>query len=439
MTELKVGTNGQLLTVSGSLPSWQDAPASGVTSITTSSQSQIGVAGTGSGVGPYTGAITLSIPNPFIIPGDATVSGALTLTTKLAVAQGGTGLASGTSGGVPYFNASSTMLSSGALSVSQVVLGGGAGGAPTSLAAGSANQLLHAGTPPTWSAVALGSAEVSGTLAVTNGGTGLSSCTTGDLLVGSGSNTLTKLAISASNGDVLISNGTTTAWSSNSWANAGTQALVFTTGTAVSQTIPAGVTKIKVTVVGGGGGGGGGGTLGGGSGGGGGGSVIQWFSGLTGGSTTVTYTVGAGGAGGTAGNNAGSTGGNTTALISTGSITMTASGGGGGSGSGGNVAIAAGGSASTSGGSNSIAMPGGYASVVISSAASGGTVFGGRGGSSMFGDGGVVRLTQTLNTSVAGVDGIGYGGGGSSAAAYGGTAPNVAGGNGTGGIIVIEY
>lgn len=48
----------------------------------------------------------------------------------VAVGQGGTGLTAGTSGGVTYFNSSSTLASSGALTANAVVLGGGAGAAP---------------------------------------------------------------------------------------------------------------------------------------------------------------------------------------------------------------------------------------------------------------------------------------------------------------------
>jgi hypothetical protein len=53
----------------------------------------------------------------------------------------------GTSGGVPYFSSSSAWASSGALAQYGLVLGGGAGAAPTTLAAVAANQILtSAGT-----------------------------------------------------------------------------------------------------------------------------------------------------------------------------------------------------------------------------------------------------------------------------------------------------
>ncbi len=61
---------------------------------------------------------------------------ALTLGTPLAVAQGGTGLASGTSGGILAFTASGTLASSGALAANALVIGGGAGVAPSTTTTG---------------------------------------------------------------------------------------------------------------------------------------------------------------------------------------------------------------------------------------------------------------------------------------------------------------
>jgi hypothetical protein len=52
------------------------------------------------------------------------------VTGQLGVAFGGTGIASGTSGGILYFSASGTIGSSGALTAGTIVKGGGAGGAP---------------------------------------------------------------------------------------------------------------------------------------------------------------------------------------------------------------------------------------------------------------------------------------------------------------------
>lgn len=54
----------------------------------------------------------------------------------VTVAQGGTGISSGTSGGVPYFSGSTTIASSAALTANALVIGGGAGSAPATTATG---------------------------------------------------------------------------------------------------------------------------------------------------------------------------------------------------------------------------------------------------------------------------------------------------------------
>lgn len=77
--------------------------------------------------------------------------------TDVSVADGGTGLSSGTSGGVPYFNATNTMASSSLLSNFTVMVGGGAGAAPRTIASvGTNGQFLvsnGAGVDPTWTLV----------------------------------------------------------------------------------------------------------------------------------------------------------------------------------------------------------------------------------------------------------------------------------------------
>lgn len=82
--------------------------------------------------------------------------------------------ASATSGGITYFSSTTAMASSAALTAHALVLGGGAGAAPTALGSlGTATTVLHgaAGAGPTFGAVALGT-DVSGTLPIANGGTG---------------------------------------------------------------------------------------------------------------------------------------------------------------------------------------------------------------------------------------------------------------------------
>lgn len=127
----------------------------------------------------------------------------------LAVAQGGTNLASGTSGGILGYTASGTLASSVALTAHAIVLGGGAGATPTVDASlGTSTTLLHgaAAGDPTWSAVSMAN-DVTGTLAVGNGGTGQTSYTDGQLLIGNTTgNTLAKATITAGTG-ITVTNG----------------------------------------------------------------------------------------------------------------------------------------------------------------------------------------------------------------------------------------
>ncbi len=201
----------------------------------------------------------------------------------LGVPRGGTGLSSIAAGDLLYGSATNTLSTLGGAATDNVLLSGGVSGAPswgkvsltaavsgtlpianggtgqttasgafdalaptttrgdiiyrnattnTRLAVGTANQaLLSDGTDPVWGLVSL-SAGVTGTLPVANGGTNITSYTTGDILYASGATTLSKLAAAAA-GSVLISNGAGTApsWSSTVPATAGVIDISFgTTG-----------------------------------------------------------------------------------------------------------------------------------------------------------------------------------------------------------------
>ncbi len=103
--------------------------------------------------------------------------------TDVTVAQGGTGLSSGTSGGVLGYTASGTLASSVALTASALVLGGGAGATPTPMGSlGTTTTVLHGNAvgAPTFGAVSL-AADVTGTLPIANGGTGTTSTTFANL------------------------------------------------------------------------------------------------------------------------------------------------------------------------------------------------------------------------------------------------------------------
>ncbi len=77
------------------------------------------------------GVTSISFGSTGLTP-STTTTGAVTVAGTLAVGSGGTGLTSGTSGGVPYYSSTNTLASSGALTANQFLVGGGAGAAPTS-------------------------------------------------------------------------------------------------------------------------------------------------------------------------------------------------------------------------------------------------------------------------------------------------------------------
>jgi hypothetical protein len=130
------GNSGKYLTTDGTNTSW----------------------GTVSGGGSVT-SVGLSAPAFLTVGGSpVTTSGTLALTysgTALPVANGGTGLTGGTSGGIPYYSGTSAITSSAALTANGVVYGGGAGNAPVATAAGTTGQFLGANTggAPTWQSV----------------------------------------------------------------------------------------------------------------------------------------------------------------------------------------------------------------------------------------------------------------------------------------------
>lgn len=190
-------------------------------------------------------------------------------------------------------------------------------------------------------------------------------------------------------------------------------------GASGTYTKPAGITFIKVTVVGGGGGGGkcGGGTSRGNGGGGAGGAAIEWID-VSALASGVTVTIGAGGAGATSGWSSGNPGGTS----SFGSY-CSATGGGGGE-------------TENTGGS------GGYGG-----AGSGGTINISGGGGGGMGQTGDYTGCGTGGNSIFGGGGYAWGGGEGNLAGAGGVAPGAggaggsgtsAGGNGHAGIVIVE-
>jgi hypothetical protein len=154
-------------------------------------------------------------------PSFAQVNLTTTVTSVLPVANGGTGLASGTSGGVLAYTAAGTLASSAALTANRIVLGGGAGAAPTVLGSlGTTTTVLHgdAAGAPTFGAVSL-TADVTGTLPVANGGTGATTLT--GLLQGNGAGAVTAITNSSTVGQVLrVTGAATYAWGAVDLADA---------------------------------------------------------------------------------------------------------------------------------------------------------------------------------------------------------------------------
>lgn len=99
---LAAGTNGQVLTLASGVPTWASGASGSVTSVAQT----------------FTGGLISVSGSPI------TSSGTLALTV------------SGTSGGIPYFSGASTWASSGTLAANALVVGGGAGFAPSSITTG---------------------------------------------------------------------------------------------------------------------------------------------------------------------------------------------------------------------------------------------------------------------------------------------------------------
>lgn len=151
-------------------------------------------------------------------------------TGQLAVGRGGTGASTFTANGVVYGNTTNALQVTAAGATGDVFIGN-TGSAPSWAAATSVavTSLSFGTTGLTPGTATQGAVTVSGTLVTTNGGTGLSSYTAGDLPYYATGTALSKLAIGAST-YLLTSSGTAPQWSDPSGLTVGTATNAVNTG-----------------------------------------------------------------------------------------------------------------------------------------------------------------------------------------------------------------
>ena len=168
-----------------------------------------------SGAGSYTAGTGLTLTGT-----------QFSLTAPVTAALGGSGQTSYTTGDILYASAATTLSKLADVATGSALISGGVGVAPSY---GKIGLTTH----------------VSGTLPIANGGTGQTTASaafnalspitsTGDLIIGNGTNSATRLAI-GTNGYVLTSNGTTASWQSSTGGvtsfSAGTTGFTPSTGT----------------------------------------------------------------------------------------------------------------------------------------------------------------------------------------------------------------
>ena len=150
--------------------------------------------------------------------GNATITNATWSASTIGTSFGGTGLTTFSSSNYALYSTSPSTLVAGTLPVL-------AGGTGTTTSTGSGSTVLNTSpslVTPTLGVASATSLSLGSALAIANGGTGQTTAsaafnalspitTTGDLIIGTGTNTASRLGIGSS-GYSLISNGTTAAW-----------------------------------------------------------------------------------------------------------------------------------------------------------------------------------------------------------------------------------
>lgn len=214
---------------------------------------------------------------------------------------------------------------------------------------------------------------------------------------------------------------------------------IFTTAGVYTYTPTANMSYCIVEAVGAGGGGGGatapGGPVVSPGGGGGAGEYVKSIFTAADIAGSQTVTIGAGGIGGAIGENDGATGGNTTF-----GALMTAVGGVGGDGAGTSLGDSVNGGPGGTGGTGQILIPGnggGNGYVLYNPTAPQGSV--GAGAGSFYGAW-TISTSINTNSTIVGLNGLGYGSGASGGGSNGAAQPGATGGNGSDGIVIVtEY